>query len=448
MQPQLIAGRYQVLRSIGRGAMGTVWLCRDEVLSREVAVKQIGVLPGESATETKRAMREARAAAAFSHPNAVAVYDVVDHEARPWLVMEYVEGQTLAGEISGAGQLSPRRVADIGSQLASALARAHEHRIVHRDIKPANVLIDKAGRPKISDFGIARTHGDDQLTATGFFTGTPGYLSPELARGGGAHSASDVWALGATLYAAVEGQSPYESRSNPIALLQAIATERPRPMTHAGPLRPAIEAMMGEDPAGRWDMATCAQRLRDIAVGCATAVVPLLEPGTPASTQVPAAEPVIPTRRMEPAAEPVPGDRGSKRRWISLGLVALLVVGVGGAYLVSQIRDQRSITKTFSCSAGGYIGHIYLSDTSTPVVSYKILTGDNSGGNSADVSVSDGGVAPSRTYQTLKGIQDGAYHAMQGPYSRSGGAFAFTFVFDKSNRQDPTCSGGGYLGAD
>jgi hypothetical protein len=274
MQPQLIAGRYKVLRAIGRGGMGTVWLCRDEVLGREVAVKQIGALPGESATETRRAMREARSAAALNHPNAVAVYDVVDHVERPWLVMEYVEGETLADEISRDGQLSPRRVADIGAQLAGALARAHERRIVHRDIKPGNVLIDKAGRPKISDFGIARGHGDDQLTQIGFVTGTPGYLSPELARGGDPHSASDVWALGATLYAAVEGRSPYEPRSNPIALLRAIATERPRAMTQAGALEPAIDAMMHVDPARRWDMATSAKRLGGIAAAADAAVVP------------------------------------------------------------------------------------------------------------------------------------------------------------------------------
>jgi len=199
MQPQLIAGRYKVLRAIGRGGMGTVWLCRDEVLGREVAVKQIGALPGESATETKRAMREARSAAALNHPNAVAVYDVADHEGLPWLVMEYVEGQTLADEISHDGRLSPQRVADIGAQLAGALARAHERGVVHRDIKPGNVLIDKAGRPKISDFGIARGHGDEQLTQIGFITGTPGYLSPELARGGDPHPASDVWAPLSTL---------------------------------------------------------------------------------------------------------------------------------------------------------------------------------------------------------------------------------------------------------
>ncbi len=296
MQPQLIAGRYQVLRAIGRGGMGTVWLCRDEVLGREVAVKQIGALPGESATETKRAMREARSAAALNHPNAVAVYDVVTHEGRPWLVMEYVEGQTLADEIARDGMLSPQRVADIGSQLAYALARAHERLIVHRDIKPGNVLIDKAGRPKISDFGIARGHGDEKLTQIGFITGTPGFLSPELARGADPASASDVWALGATLYAAVEGQQPYEPRSNPIALLRAIATERPRPMTHAGALAPAIEAMMDADPALRWDMATSARRLGGIARITMRIAVPALQ-----ATQVlhPARAPE-PTQALEP----------------------------------------------------------------------------------------------------------------------------------------------------
>jgi eukaryotic-like serine/threonine-protein kinase len=385
MQSQLIAGRYQVLRAIGRGGMGTVWLCRDEVLGRRVAVKQIGALPGESASETKRALREARAAAALNHPNAVAIYDVVTHEARPWLVMEYVDGETLADEISRDGHLSPRRVADIGAQLAGALARAHERRIVHRDIKPANVLLDKAGRPKISDFGIARGHGDEQLTAIGFVTGTPGYLSPELARGGDPHPASDVWALGATLYAAVEGQSPYEPRSNPIALLRAIASERPRPMTHAAALGPAIGAMMDEDPARRWDMATCAKRLRGIADIDATsimppaaaapiAVVPWVDPAAtqlfaaqvvePTQRHAAAVPPIESTQRFEAAAAPVastqrleqtkspgtappgppPADRGTGRRWQPLAYAALLVAALGVAYLLTQLGDKGGTT--------------------------------------------------------------------------------------------------------
>lgn len=369
MQPQRIASRYEVLRAIGHGGMGTVWLCRDEVLGREVAVKQIGALPGESATETKRAMREARSAAALNHPNAVAIFDVVTDDGRPFLVMEYVEGQTLADEISRDGRLAPQRVADIGSQLASALARAHERGIVHRDIKPGNVLIDKAGRPKISDFGIARGSGDDQLTQVGFFTGTPGFLSPELARGGDPHPASDVWALGATLYAAVEGQPPYEPNANPIALLRTIATERPRPLSHAGAVGPAIDAMMDQDPARRWDMATSASRLRRIARVPATAVMPAVMPavgpqGAPVGGVPPleATQSLAATRALAaptpagPSGPPGPSNvpdgpsqppdaGGGGRRWVPMAFLAVLLVGfAAAAYLLSPLGDNSGTT--------------------------------------------------------------------------------------------------------
>lgn len=269
MEHQVIAGRYEVLRAIGSGGMGTVWLCRDTVLGREVAVKQVGALPGEPA-KAQRAMREARLAASLNHPNAVAVYDIVDEDDQHWLVMEYVDGRSLAEVINEDGSVPPNRVATIGAAVASALARAHERGIVHRDIKPGNILLDRHGRPKISDFGIARGHADDQLTQTGFVTGTPGYLSPELARGGDPTSASDVWALGATLYTAVEGQSPFAGNANPLATLQAIATQAPRPMERAGSLGPAIAAMMDPDPQARWDMATAATRLERIAKGDTT----------------------------------------------------------------------------------------------------------------------------------------------------------------------------------
>ena len=364
MDPQRIADRYEVVRAIGRGGMGTVWLARDSVLGRNVAVKQIGGLPGEPANETQRAMREARSAAALNHPNAVAVYDVVDHDGRPWLVMEYVEGETLAEVIAREGHLEPRTVADIGSHLASALVRAHERRIVHRDIKPGNVLIDRSGRPKISDFGIARGHGDDALTQTGFVTGTPGYLSPELARGEDPDDASDVWALGATLYAAVEGRPPYAPRSNPIALLQAIATQPPEPMEHAGPLAGAIAAMMDADPARRWDMATAAHELGRVASGEATLAMPatgaaagaaatevfptLGEPtrampaGAPAGTGAAAGAAAYETREPAPVGPPTtPEDEPRRsRRWIPLLLVALLLLGLGGAYLASQTGNN------------------------------------------------------------------------------------------------------------
>ena len=349
MQPQVIAGRYEVIRPIGSGGMGTVWLCLDTVLGREVAVKQIGALPGEPAAAA-RAMREARIAASLNDAHAVGVFDVVDENDSHWLVMEYVEGQSLAELIREVGSLPPTRVAEIGSAVASALARAHERGIVHRDIKPGNILIDLAGTPKISDFGIARAQADDQLTQTGFMTGTPGYLSPELARGGDPTAASDVWALGATLYYAVEGQPPYEAQANPLATLQAIARGDARPVEKAGPLGGAIAAMMDQDPDRRWDMATASERLDRIAHGDATMALPAgLGAGWgsgrcrrhrgprragrehPADRDAPAPSPVpdlideLP-RPPRPARRPATETRSRSTGWI-MALVVLALLG-------------------------------------------------------------------------------------------------------------------------
>ncbi|MEO5981206.1 MAG: serine/threonine-protein kinase [Pedococcus sp.] len=365
MQPELIAGRYEVVRAIGSGGMGTVWLCLDNVLGREVAVKRVGALPGEPAAAA-RAMREARIAASLNDANTVGVYDIVDQDDAHWLVMEYVEGQSLAETIRDIGALPPTRVAAIGSAVAGALARAHQRGIVHRDIKPGNILMDQTGTPKISDFGIARALTDDQLTQTGFMTGTPGYLSPELARGGNPTSGSDVWALGATLYYAVEGHPPYESQANPLATLQAIAAGEARPMEQAGPLGGAIAAMMDADPEQRWDMDTVSERLRRIAAGDTTMALPEgtalgaaaagagaagAALGNAAATEfIP--EPVESTQRMEPAPAAVPyagdpfppgppagagdgaggpegpDDRGQRRSPLVPILVALAVLGV------------------------------------------------------------------------------------------------------------------------
>ena len=210
-KPELIGGRYETVRPIGRGGMGTVWLARDTVLGRQVAAKQIGAFPGESEGETRRAMREARAAAALNHPNVVAVYDVTEHRGTPWLVMEYVAGPTLASAVRERGPMTPKGAADLGAQLASALAAAHRAGVVHRDVKPANVLIG-GGRPKLGDFGIARSGADDQLTQTGLVTGTPSYMAPEVAVGGDHGEAADVWARGAATSTKAE-----KSRSRRIA---------------------------------------------------------------------------------------------------------------------------------------------------------------------------------------------------------------------------------------
>ena len=248
MQPELIGGRYRVQSAIGQGGMGTVWLCRDETLRRDVAVKQVGLLPGESVTDSARAFREARSSAGLSHRNVVTVFDVVEEDGAIWLVMEHVPGRSLSEIIKQDGPLEPAVVADIGAQVAAGLAAAHQAGTMHRDVKPGNVLIREDGVAKISDFGIARSHGDPALTQSGFLTGTPSYFSPELARGAEPGSGTDVWALGATLYAAVEGRSPYEQKTNPVAVLHDITSGQPPRPRRAEFLEPALLRMMDRNP--------------------------------------------------------------------------------------------------------------------------------------------------------------------------------------------------------
>jgi serine/threonine protein kinase len=342
MTPDLIADRYEVLRPIGRGGMGTVWLCRDEILGREVAVKQIGALPGESATDAARALREARSSAALNHHNVVSVFDVVDTEdGKAWLVMEYVPSRTLGQLIREDGPLDPRRAARIGAQVAEGLAAAHALGTIHRDVKPGNILVGEDDRAKISDFGIARGADDEQLTRTGLVTGTPSYFSPELARGEDPGPESDVYALGATLYTAVEGHAPYPEQRNPIALLQKIAAEEPPPPTRAGPLAVAIGRMMDRDPRSRWSMADAASSLRRVAErpgaedeGTAVLAAPAAQ--TPrGATPVPAAQ--TPREPTPVPAAPVP--EGGRRRRVGPWLVgaAVLLVGLlaGGFMMLS-----------------------------------------------------------------------------------------------------------------
>ena len=346
MHPQVIAGRYEVIRAIGSGGMGTVWLCRDTVLGREVAIKRVGALPGEPAAAA-RAMREARIAASLNDTHTVSVYDIVDEDDAHWLVMEYVDGQSLAERIRDEGALPVTEVAAMGAAVAGALAKAHQRGIVHRDLKPGNILITKSGTAKVSDFGIARAHADDQLTQTGFMTGTPTYLSPELARGGDPTSASDVWALGATLYYAVEGQPAYEAQANPLATLQAIASGAPRPMELAGPLGGAIAAMMNPDADERWNMATAARQLDRIARGDTTMALPAGAAfGAGAATEVISqgegtqrmGAPVLAPPAYEQGSgggrgdEPTHRDRGSRAGWWVVGAIMLLLLLLGLAY--------------------------------------------------------------------------------------------------------------------
>ncbi|MEQ4521294.1 serine/threonine-protein kinase, partial [Nocardioides kribbensis] len=335
MTPDPIAGRYRIVREIGRGGMGAVWLCHDETLGRDVAVKRAGALPGV-AVDGARALREARSAAALNHRNVVSVLDAVEDGGEVWLVMEYVASRNLTEVVDQDGPLTPRRAAAIGAQVADGIAAAHARGTMHRDVKPGNVLVTSDGTAKISDFGIARTAGDDQLTGTGLVLGTPAYFAPELARGGDPTPAADVWALGATLYAAVEGRRAY-GEGSALEVLARIADGPPPPPQRAQALGPVIERMMDPDPTRRPSMPEAAESLRALAAGRA---VPAGAARADA-TQVIATQAVA--TRTVPAVAPVPvpaptpagaSDDGSRRRrspWLVAAVVLLVLALAGGA---------------------------------------------------------------------------------------------------------------------
>ena len=262
---QLIGGRYLLAEPIGRGAMGTVWRARDELLDREVAVKEVRlpstVSDAERANSYQRTLREARTAARLSHPGVAAVYDVVEELGRPWIVMELVPARSLDRVVAEDGPLSPWRAADMGRQVLAALTTAHAAGVLHRDVKPSNVLLAKDGRTVLTDFGIATVEGDPSLTQTGMVMGSPGFLAPERIRGGAATPASDLWSLGATIYAAVEGQGPYDRHGGVMTTMAAVVTQDPQPPKAAGPLMPVLSALLSRDPAQRPGAAAVARML-------------------------------------------------------------------------------------------------------------------------------------------------------------------------------------------
>ncbi len=267
----VVAGRYQLGRRIGSGAMGIVWQAHDERLHRTVAVKQLLLQPGLSAAQAeearRRCMREGRIAARLSHPNAITVYDVAEHDGDPWLIMEYLPSKSLATVLSEQGTLPPSEAARIGAQVASALVAAHAAGIVHRDIKPANVLLGDDGTVKITDFGISRATGDVTVTATGMLAGTPAYLAPEVAKGEDPTPAADVFSLGSTLYTAVEGHSPFGLSENTLALLYAVAAGKITPPRQAGPLTALLMQLLRVEPAERPTLATARDNLNAVAEG-------------------------------------------------------------------------------------------------------------------------------------------------------------------------------------
>jgi eukaryotic-like serine/threonine-protein kinase len=317
---RLVANRYALKAPLGRGGMGVVWRAHDAVLGRAVAVKEVVFPPAMADDERRpaqaRVMREARAAARLNHPGAVTLYDVVQDHGGTFIVMELVDAPTLAELVRAGGPLPAERVAEIGAQVASALEAAHQAGIVHRDVKPGNVMVPAKGMAKLADFGIASLQGDPQLTSTGLVIGSPAYMAPEQAKGEESGPPADFWALGATMFYAVEGEPPFD-RGTSIATLAAVVNDLPRTPRRAGALTTLITALLSKDPGSRPsgpELRAEFGRLVAARPSPPTEVLPVHGPGrtvplpaaSEAPTPVPSDDAPTPAAPSRPAAAPPP----------------------------------------------------------------------------------------------------------------------------------------------
>ncbi|MBO0802397.1 MAG: serine/threonine protein kinase [Nocardiopsaceae bacterium] len=277
----VVGGRYRLDAPVGQGGMGRVWRGHDQVLDRDVAIKEL-LIPAYLSDEERerlvtRTTREARAAARLNHPGVVTIHDVVQHEGVPWIVMEYLSGQSLGKQLANGARLPAQRVADIGAQVADALAHLHAAGIVHRDLKPDNILLS-GSRVVITDFGIARIVDETRVTSTGTVLGTPHYMAPEQLEGGPIGPATDMWSLGVTLYAAAEGRVPFDGPTV-TAIITAILTGEPAPSVNAGPLAPVITQLLVKDAGRRPAASAVSESLRAVATG-----PPVANPPGPGAT--------------------------------------------------------------------------------------------------------------------------------------------------------------------
>jgi len=325
-----IGDRYLLEERIGSGAMGAVWRGTDELLNRPVAIKELiaaaepPTAAGVDALEEarQRLLREGRIGARLQHPHVISMFDVVVHDDRPWLIMEYLPSRSLAAALAENGPMSPRAAAEVGRQVADGLAAAHDAGVVHRDVKPGNVLLGDEGQVKITDFGVSRAVDDVQLTRTGLIAGTPAFLAPEVARGMAPTAASDVFALGATLYAAIEGRPPFGLDDNAYALLHKVATGDVEPPTRAGPLTALLMRLLARDPAARPTAVQARNALAAVAAGPPAADHPRT---AMLAAPPPGPGPVAPARGL-----PTNAGRPQRRRSpVLLMLLALVLLGGG-----------------------------------------------------------------------------------------------------------------------
>ncbi|MFD8154002.1 protein kinase [Streptomyces sp. NPDC059720] len=347
---RLLAGRYRLGNVLGRGGMGTVWRAEDETLGRTVAVKELR-FPSSIDEEEKRrlitrTLREAKAIARIRNNSAVTVYDVVQEDDRPWIVMELVEGKSLAEVIREDGLLEPKRAAEVGLAVLDVLRSAHREGILHRDVKPSNVLISEDGRVVLTDFGIAQVEGDPSITSTGMLVGAPSYISPERARGHKPGPAADLWSLGGLLYAAVEGNPPYD-KGSAIATLTAVMTEPLEEPKNAGPLKDVIHGLLTKDPAQRLDDAGARAMLNSVLRAPdksepepmdATKVVPL--PAQPERSSRKGSAAAAGSKRGEEAGERLRGALRSVRK--AAAGPAAAVTATSGEAAASPASDSGS----------------------------------------------------------------------------------------------------------
>ncbi|GAB3504064.1 serine/threonine-protein kinase [Phytohabitans suffuscus] len=318
---QLVADRYRLLEPLGQGGMGRVWKASDEVLHREVAIKELVPPPGLTIEERQemreRSLREARAIARLNNANVVRIFDVLRTDADPWIVMEYVPSRSLQDVLASDGPVTPTRAAEIGIGVLGALRAAHRSGVVHRDVKPANVLLAEDGRVVLTDFGLATVPGDPNVTRTGLVLGSPAYIAPERARDGTAGPEADLWSLGATLYAAVEGQSPF-ARPSAIGTLAALATEPVPTPRHGGALKPVLNGLLRKDPAARIGAEEADRLLRRVAGRRPRATLSLLDGvRRPSATQrrdpLPEVKPTAVVGAVEPQTKVVPEPEAATR---------------------------------------------------------------------------------------------------------------------------------------